>query len=79
MRLEPEGRSRKTASDCQLEEDVESRDSKRRMESNSLVIDNGRRPLSLSVFKPVSSQLIEQQDTFATSIYPRLWSKNEYD
>lgn len=49
------------------------------MESNSLAIVDGRRPLSLSVFEPVSSQLIERQDTFAASIYPKIWSKNKYD
>lgn len=70
---ETEGRSRKIASNRQLDEGIESRDSNRRMERNSLGIVDGRRPLSLSVFKPVSGQLIEQQDTFVTSIYPKLW------
>lgn len=79
MALESEGRSQKIASDRQLGEDVESINSKRRSRSNSLAIVDGSRSLSLSVFKPVSSQLIEPQDTFATSISPKIWSKNVYD
>lgn len=68
-----EGRSRKIAANRHLGEGIESRDSNGRMERNSLGVVGGRRPLSLSVFKPVSGQLIERQDAFVRSIYPKLW------